>query len=80
MHPVFAILLETAKTSKFQPVKPKRTIVKKQPLLPPGTATAAPVARWDEPTDNYYFLRKGELLYKRNGVVVHGVTGCDRWA
>jgi hypothetical protein len=87
MHQAFNVLLASAKTSKFVPVKPKRTIQKKQPLVSPGAAAAAAAAAkakfkapWDEPTDNYYCLVKGELCYKRDGVWVHGVTGNDEWA
>ncbi len=78
MHPVFAVLLESAKTSKFQPVKPKRSIIRKQPLVSP-LAKLKEVPKWDQPTDNCYYMSKGELCYKRNGEVIRGVSGVDRW-
>ena len=78
MHPVFAVLLDSAKTSKFVPQKPKRSIIRKQPLAPPLAKIKEP-PRWNEPTDNYYFMSKGELCYKHNGQVVKGVSGVDKW-
>ena len=85
METAFDHMLSVAKTSKFDIKKPKRTITKKQPLVDPkklngsfpGTKKCHPFFE-DENEDRYYLVN-GRLHYKRKGVFIPGVTGCDEW-
>ena len=84
METAFDRILSVAKTSKFDIKKPKRVIQRKAPLVDPRKAGVSPGAKKgyspyeDEHADRYLRVN-GQLCYRRSGVLIPGVTGCDAW-
>ena len=81
----FDHMLSVAKTSKFDIKKPKRVIQRKAPLVDPRKAGVFPGAKkcypdsWNDENADRYYLVNGQLHYRRSGVLIPGVTGCDAW-
>ena len=84
METAFDRILSVAKTSKFDIKKPKRVIQRKAPLVDPRKASAPPSVNkahfaYDDEHADRYLLVNGQLCFRRSGVLIPGVTGCDAW-
>ena len=84
METAFDRILSVAKTSKFDIKKPKRVIQRKTPLVDPKKTSALPEPKrgYFQDEDKHadrYLLVNGQLCYRRKGVLIPGVTGCDAW-
>ena len=84
METAFDRILSVAKTSKFDIKKPKRVIQRKAPLVDPRKAGVLPGAKrgyspYEDEHADRYLLVNGQPCYRRSGVLIPGVTGCDAW-